>query len=162
MKLVTVSQSPHAIYTSTNGGLAWMQQPNAPNASWVSVASSADGTKLVAVANPPKNIYTSTNSGLTWLTNNVSGNWNSVASSADGGNLVAECYGGGGGIYFSQSVSIPQLNITSLTNFVMQQSSDLTSWTNVTNTPTLNLTNLQNQVTLSPSNSSSFFRLSTP
>jgi hypothetical protein len=108
------------------------------------------------------------------LTNNVSGNWNSVASSADGGNLVAECYGGGGGIYFSQSVSIPQLNITSLntnfmlswtipsTNFVMQQSSDLTSWTNVTNTPTLNLTNLQNQVTLSPSNSSSFFRLSTP
>jgi hypothetical protein len=47
------------------------------------------------------------------------------------------------------------------TNFVMQQSSNLISWSNVTNTPALNLTNLQNQVMLSPSNSSGFYRLST-
>ncbi|MDD5141364.1 MAG: hypothetical protein PHY43_14030 [Verrucomicrobiales bacterium] len=44
----------------------------------------------------------------------------------------------------------------------MQQSSDLTSWADVTNAPVLNLTNLQNEVLLSPSNSSSFYRLKTP
>ena len=48
------------------------------------------------------------------------------------------------------------------TNFVMQQSSDLDSWTDMTNMPVLNLTNLQNQVTLAPSNSSGFYRLKTP
>ena len=48
------------------------------------------------------------------------------------------------------------------TNFALQQSADLISWVDMTNTPVLNFTNLQNQVTLSPSNSSGFFRLSTP
>ena len=48
------------------------------------------------------------------------------------------------------------------TNFVLQQSADLLSWTDVTNPPVLNLTNLQNQVTLPPSGSSGFYRLKTP
>ena len=50
------------------------------------------------------------------------------------------------------------------TNFVLQQCSDLTAanWESLTNTPTLNFTNLQNQVSLTASNGSSFFRLSTP
>jgi hypothetical protein len=48
------------------------------------------------------------------------------------------------------------------TNFVMQQSSDLSSWSDVTNAPVLNLTNLQNEIILPPTNSSSFFRLKTP
>ncbi len=34
------------------------------------------------------------------------------------------------------------------TNFVMQQSSDLQSWSDMTNQPVLNLTNLQDEVTL--------------
>jgi len=45
---------------------------------------------------------------------------------------------------------------------VLQQSSDLTSWADVTNPPALNLTNLQNQVTLPPSNRTGFYRLKTP
>jgi hypothetical protein len=45
---------------------------------------------------------------------------------------------------------------------VLQQSADLFSWADVTDAPALNLTNLQNQVTLTPSNSTGFYRLKTP
>ena len=48
------------------------------------------------------------------------------------------------------------------TNLVLQQSSDLVSWADVTNPPVLNLTNLQNQVTLPLSGGSGFYRLKTP
>ena len=66
---------------------------SAPNNSWTSVASSADGTKLVASANAygmaPGEIYTSADSGATWIRADVPSNgWSSVASSADG-NLLA-------------------------------------------------------------------------
>jgi hypothetical protein len=77
-------------------------------------------------------------------------------------------------IYTSQTTPAPQLNlapsgsyltvfwIVPSTNFVLQQSADLTSWTDAANPPILNLTNLQNEVTLSPSNRSGFYRLKTP
>jgi hypothetical protein len=83
-------------------------------------------------------------------------------------------YSGSGLSYTAQSVSAPELNLAPLhtnvalswiipsTNFVLQQSSDLTAWVDVTNKPALNITNLQNEVTISPSNSSSFYRLKTP
>src|SRR5256885_1783813 len=72
-------------------------EPEAPVYSlWVSVASSADGSKLVAAAkfdqagNPVGLIHTSTNSGATWTqTSAPSNSWSSVASSADGSKLVA-------------------------------------------------------------------------
>jgi hypothetical protein len=48
------------------------------------------------------------------------------------------------------------------TNLVIQQSLDLSSWTDMTDTPLLNLTNLQNEVVLSPNGSSGFYRLKTP
>jgi hypothetical protein len=44
----------------------------------------------------------------------------------------------------------------------MQQSSDLGSWTDVTNPPVLNLTNLQNEVTLPMHAGCGFYRLKTP
>ena len=47
------------IYTSTNSGATWTETA-APTNSWLSVASSADGTKLVAASG---RIYTWTNSG---------------------------------------------------------------------------------------------------
>jgi len=141
---------------------------------------SADGSKLVAVnwaggfLSSLSSIYTSTNSGATWQTNNAPNKtWNSVACSADGGKLVA-VVGYGGSIYTSQTTLSPQLhgspastNLTLAwtvpsTNFVLQQSTDLSSWSPVTNPPVLNLTNLQNQVTLPSSNSSGFYRLKTP
>ena len=77
-------------------------------------------------------------------------------------------------IYISQVDPSPQLNLASSgnhltaswvipsTNFVMQRSSDFSSWTDVTNLPVLNLTNLEEEVVLSPTNSSGFYRLKTP
>jgi len=80
----------------------------------------------------------------------------------------------GGGIYSSYLPSAPLLNLTSssnritfswtvpATNYVVQKSSNLIAWSVMTTTPVLNLTNLQNEVTLTPSNSSGFYRLKTP
>jgi hypothetical protein len=123
------------------------------------------------------------NSGRTWTLNATSNNWGFVASSADGSKLMA-LLGGGvtqgmmtilpGGIYTLQTTPSPRLNLTPATtnltlawtvpstNFVMQQSADLTSWTDATNPPILNLTNLQNEVTLPMPAGSGFYRLKTP
>ena len=167
-KLVAAAY-PGGIYTSTDSGATWISN-NVPVGNWYSVASSADGTKLVAANSV--GIYTSTDSGATWISNNVPvGNWYSVASSADGCKMIA---GTSSGMWAAQTTPSPQLLLTASstnlalswlipsTNFVLQQSSNLISWMDLTNTPTLNLTNLQNQVSLSTSNSIDFFRLSTP
>jgi hypothetical protein len=167
------------IYTLTNSGGTWVSNSVSQYVqNWSSVAISADGSKMAAVIYasngilPPStsSIYTSTNSGATWQTNNSpNSSLFSIASSADGSKLVVVAYGGG--IWTLQTTPSPQLNInpstTNLalswlipsTNFAVQQSSNLISWVDLTNTPALNLTNLQNQVTLSPTNGSGFFRL---
>jgi hypothetical protein len=118
-------------------------------------------------------IYTSVDSGANRVSNNApSLYWKSVASSADGSKLMAVAYDGG--IWTSQSTPAPQMNIMPTngnlalswivpsTNFVIQQSPDLSSWTDMTNPPVLDLTSLQNEVILSPTNSSGFYRLKTP
>ena len=76
-------------------GVTWTARDSSRN--WVSVASSADGSKLVAAAQSAPGvgqIYTSTDSGVTWTTRGVSTNWLCVASSADGSKLVAAVSGG--------------------------------------------------------------------
>jgi hypothetical protein len=188
-KLVAVSQLKPpsvggSIFTSTNSGMNWTLANNIPSEPWSSVASSADGTKLIAVGYSKSfsslsgfslagGIFTSTNSGAAWTqTIGPSNYWYSVVASADGNKLVVAV--SDDGIYISQTMPSPQVNIMPIngnfklswlvpsTNFVMQQSSDLTLWADMTNAPTLNLTNLQNQVTLCPFNSSGFYRLKTP
>jgi photosystem II stability/assembly factor-like uncharacterized protein len=179
-KLAAIVQSG-LVYTSPDTGATWMSN-NLPASQWTSIASSADGNKLAAVANGP--IYLSTNSGTTWTLD--AGNnykWGFVASSADGSKLVG-LIGTGvendqvtvswDGIYSLQTTPAPQLNLTPTngnlklswivpsTNFVMQQSSDLGSWTDMTNKPTLNLTNLHNEVILPPPGCNVFYRLKTP
>lgn len=79
--------------------------------------------------------------------------------------------GATGGIYISRTMPMPQLKlapansgiklswIVPSTNFVLQQSFDLSGWTDVTDTPVLNLTNLQDEVTQSPTNNGDFYRL---
>ena len=170
------------IYTSTNSGASWISN-SLPNEFWSRVASSASGRTLAATAftdtfGNSGFIYTSTNSGTTWntLEKTPMQNWNSIISSADGGILVAAgetspINPSGGGIYFLQTVPAPEMNValatTNLTlswiipstNFVLQQCTDLISWSSITNTPTLNFNNLQNQITLAPTNSNGFFRL---
>ena len=63
-KLVAVISINGQIYTSTDSGVSWTVQTNAPSAYWYSVASSSDGAKLVAAWSGGR-IYTSTNSGVT-------------------------------------------------------------------------------------------------
>jgi photosystem II stability/assembly factor-like uncharacterized protein len=64
-----VAAANSGIYTSADSGATWTQTA-APQQSWISVASSSDGTKLVATGNTPPSavgyIYTSSDSGATW------------------------------------------------------------------------------------------------
>lgn len=188
-KLVAVGStitSPSGAYTfgdvaiSTNSGVSWTTNDNFGA---YGIVSSADGNRLIAQNDD--GIYISTDLGMTWRmtwiqeTNFIG----FIACSADGNKLVVATIGFTTGfaqvaipgpIYTLFSTPTPSMNITLTngnfklswiipsTNFVMQQSSNLTSWSNVTNTPVLNLTNLQNELVLSPSNSSGFYRLKTP
>ncbi len=171
--------NPDLIYTSTNSGSSWISN-SLPYEEWNQVASSADGRTLAAVAifdifGGPGCIYTSTNSGTTWVSNSVpSQYWYAIASSADGDTLLASgttSLGGSSGTYISQTVNAPELNISPVsgnlalswlipsTDFEVQQSPDLISWTSITDAPALNLSNLNKELSLSPTNSSGFFRL---
>jgi hypothetical protein len=183
-KLVAAANTGQ-IYTSTNSGKIW-SQAQVPSEPWSSAASSADGTKLIAVAYNKSfssgsgftysgGIFTSTNSGLGW-TQTIGPNnfWFSVATSADGNKSVVAV--SDGGIFSSQTIKSPQLNLVASTNglclswlipstnFVLQLNSDLTTtnWITLTNVPEFNFTTLQDVVTFSPTNGSSFYRLATP
>jgi hypothetical protein len=165
--------TPGLIYTSKDSGFTWTSN-NVPMTNWQAVAISADGSKLGAAIGGFKSpIYYSTDFGTSWTQSDVPSNvWTSIVSAADGNRLTATA--NNGGIYTLQFTQSPRLNLTPSstnltlawtvpsTNFLLQQSADLVSWETVTNPPVLNLTNLQNQVTLSTSNSRSFYRLKTP
>jgi len=177
------NSSPGGIGISANSGASWTTNGNF-NAG--SIASSADGSKLIA--GNGSGIYVSTDSGTTWIQEtNIPASISALSADGNKSAFVAEVtvtnsLAGGrtitttfpDAIYTSFSTPSPQMNITPTngsfklswlipsTNFVMQQSSDLASWSDVTNAPVLNLTNLQNEVILSPSNSSGYYRLKTP
>src|SRR6266850_221513 len=176
-KLVILDGLHENIFTSTNSGSAWRSNYVGYTQDWGSLAGSADGKKLAVVAGGC--ILTSTNSGASWNSNNVPANlWKGVATSADGNMIVAVATpqsGYGGGIYVSQTTPKPQLtlNVSShlvlswmvpSTNFVLQQSSDLTAsnWVTLSNTPVLNPTNLQYEVFLPLAGGNRFYRLATP
>jgi hypothetical protein len=80
------------LYTSTNVGATWTLT-GAPSEDWVSVASSADGTKLVALAYIREGglVYRSTDSGASWTGNtSTDGEYyiGTITSSADGSVLI--------------------------------------------------------------------------
>lgn len=161
------------VYTSTNRGVSWITN-NIASSDLVSIAASADGTRLVAVGGPSSALSAfSTNSGATWTTNNRPVvPWSAVSLSADG-NFVAAA-ANNGGIWLRRTAVPPRLSIVpsgSLakiswtlpsTNFVLQQSTDLQNWVSVTDPPTLNLSTLQDEVSVTPANGQSFYRLTTP
>ena len=64
-------------------------QTSAPSNYWISVASSADGTKLAAASSDA--VYLSADSGVTWTPSSLSGALG-LACSADGNKLVAAGY----------------------------------------------------------------------
>jgi photosystem II stability/assembly factor-like uncharacterized protein len=165
------------IFTSTNFGATWTSN-TAPLLNWSSIACSADGSKLV-VASPGMAgaggpIYSSVDFGQTWILNNAPiANWSSVAISADGNVRYAA---GQNGLWISVLPSSqPRLNISSSgsniavswpvssTNFILQQSADLSTgiWIQCTNPPTFNCTNLYSEAIFSPTDSGNYFRLST-
>jgi photosystem II stability/assembly factor-like uncharacterized protein len=171
------SGGPEPICISTNSGATWVLT-SAPSNKWSSVSMSADGSRLAAVGSGLDGsgpIYTSTNFGVAWTSNSLTAQpWTSVAMSADGNKIVAAAgIFPTASIYTLQTTPSPQMNITPAngrfklswlipsTNFVMQQSFDLASWSDVTNAPVLNLTNLQDEVILPPPNNSGFYRLKT-
>jgi photosystem II stability/assembly factor-like uncharacterized protein len=190
-KLAAIARSG-LVYTSPDSGATWMSNnlPVGQWTSLASSADGSKLAAAACTRNTNSDeidsdgsIYISTNSGANWTLSAPGNCWGFVASSADGSKLVA-LLGSGvidgsvtvpfGGIYASQSTPTAQLTlvpsgsnlnvswIIPSTNFVLQQSSDLASWTDVTNPPVLNLTNLQNEVILSPTGSSGFYRLKTP
>jgi hypothetical protein len=87
-KQIGAAANDDGIYASKDSGYSW-NLTSAPVASWLAVASSADGRKLIADGN--EGIYTSSNQGRNWLLNNLApgGVWVSVTSSADGTKLAA-------------------------------------------------------------------------
>ena len=71
-----------------------------PGGTWVSLASSADGTKLVALDRGGQ-IWITNDSGANWSAKESNREWQSVASSADGTKLVAAV--GNGPIFISSN-----------------------------------------------------------
>ena len=81
------------LYVSTNSGASWINATNSPPGQpWVSVVSSADGSKLAATTTIStvggSGIFTSTNAGTTWASNTVPPIF-SLAGSAGGNELFA-------------------------------------------------------------------------
>jgi len=162
-----------SIYTSPDAGATWVsnsvQTMAFPLLVWQAITMSADGTRL-ATMDLNDHLYSSTNFGASWVSNSMPQPGIALASSADGNKLAASVYNQGG-IYTLQFMPNPQLNIAPLggncilswivpaTKFVLQQSPDLSSWTDVTNPPALNLSNLCNEVFFSPTSNSGYFRL---
>jgi len=171
---------------STNAGASWTINTNFYA---TTVASSANGKKVFAVNNT--GIYTSTNFGMTWtyqtnLTGSIAcsadgnraaiavGRITEVLISLPDGRVISSYIPSAGPIYISSFRPIPSINMVRTnghsmlswfvpsTDYILQYSSDFSTWTNVTNQPVLNLTNLQNEVMLPMSNSSGFYRLKTP
>jgi hypothetical protein len=172
--------SPGFIYISTDSGDTW-NLTSAPSNYWGFVTSSADGKTIVAVRNigQPGMICLSTDYGATWSINSPVLTWSAVAASADGGKLAAAATSSSSDateepVYVSQSTVSPMMFLRPCsrglklswlvpsTNFVLQQSTDLAGWSNLTNSPALNLSNLQNEVEVSSTNATGFYRLKTP
>jgi photosystem II stability/assembly factor-like uncharacterized protein len=103
------------IYHSTDAGTSWtrlkvaLQGEEVEPAPWISIASSADGTKLVAVDQKyystqegrdrpdagPGALWTSTDSGETWVIQAVPGmnrRWTAVAMSGNGNVIIGLIY----------------------------------------------------------------------
>ncbi len=167
--LLVMPYSPAAVYCSTNWGTTWAQRSVPNGGTGNGAALSANGSRLAAFGK----LYTTTNGGVTWTADNAAGmNWTAVTLSADGGKAAIAV--NGGGIYTYYAAPTPQVNFSRAsnqitcawlipsTNFVLQQSADLISWSSVTNTPALNSSNLNNTLTFSPTNTSGFYRLATP
>jgi photosystem II stability/assembly factor-like uncharacterized protein len=178
-RLVAAGNS--TVYISNDTGATWMQATNGllGGSSWMSVASSADGTILAVsgiVEGGSANVLISTNSGTNWTPTLYppTDQFRSICCSADGTRMagVMPFAYDIGGIYTLQAgpglnIALSGTNIlvswpSYATGYVLQENPDLTTmnWTDIS--PTSTVTNGQTQVTISPTNSQSFYRLRSP
>ena len=162
-------------YFSSNSGKTWQTPPALSLANPISAACSADGKTILLANSPPpgKVFYVSPDFGADWYPANgpSASSVQSVLVSTDGTKFAVL---DSGSIYISEANPPPTLNVAisggsvllswmqPVSNFILQQSADLVTWSNVTNAPQLNITNLQNQVALPLSPSQTFFRLREP
>jgi hypothetical protein len=91
-KIVLCAKTSGSIWTSADGGQAWLERTSAGSRNWDSVASSSNGTKLIA-ADASGSLWTSSDSGVTWTERPAAGPspqaWSAVAISANGTYAVA-------------------------------------------------------------------------
>ena len=152
-------------YISSDAGVTWITN----DISSRSISCSASGTNWTMVG---EQVYISNDGATTWQTNfDAGGWWWSGVTSADGCAVTAMSWDLG--ILVGRLTPSPQLNIQPQdsavkiswllpsTNFVLQQTADLSNptWTTVTTTPTLNFTNLNQQVSVPANGSNLFLRL---
>jgi hypothetical protein len=169
----SAGSNPGPLLTSTNGGVSWTT--STLTGYWASVSSSADGSRLTLSGSQSSGTWLSTNSGATWISNDIpQGSLAGQAFSADGGKITGVVQRGN--IYTWQTTVAPKMNIAAAgtnaviswivpsTPFHLQAKTNLTTanWTDVAAPVSLNPTNFQNQATLPRTNSSSFFRLTSP
>ena len=109
VKLAAINNAGY-VYTSDDSGVTWTQHFD--YATWVSIASSSDGSKLAVVSSGSEQLYVSEDSGATWTQQTqetVSGlSWVAVALSGDGTKIVA-APSDSNYIYTYVSVSAPTL-----------------------------------------------------
>lgn len=77
----------YPIFVSTNGGLLWTTNNDAPTTFWLSISSSADGQRLLACSQS-MGLWLSTNYGVNWSSILTSNNLAGVSCSADGKRVV--------------------------------------------------------------------------
>jgi photosystem II stability/assembly factor-like uncharacterized protein len=168
-KLAAVFGSAN-IYDSTNSGNTW-RTSTFSGSSIDSVAATVDGKMMFAVGGT--NYFVSTNYGVNWTPGTMPTNsFVAIAMSADGSLLAAAQ--SSGGIWVLQTPPGPQLELSMSgsnpkiswtvpsTNFVLQQSLDLLTWSPATTMPSLNYSNLQDEVIVTNSGGSVYYRLKTP
>ena len=140
------------VFVSTNSGISWALDANQfiaqfynenPIGNQASIIASADGAKLVLFPGMIFDKYFFVPNDVIWL---------SYSTPAPRPTLST----------FNTNLALSW--IEPATNFVLQQNLDLTTtnWKPVTNAAVLDLSNLQYEVSFLPTNSSGFFRLTTP
>jgi len=175
---------PAVISISSDWGATWRPVGSTTNTSWytVSGACSADGVTLAIADSPDQGDYMtrlllSTNSGASWSTQLIAGtNICSMVSSVDGSRLAAALGHSftpptPPNFYIRQTTPVPRLQVFPLPGnlelswllpsepFVLEESPDLLTWSQVDATPILNYTNLHYVVNLPAPIVPKFYRL---
>lgn len=170
---------PGSIFISSDWGATWKPVGTLTNdLHSVSATCSADGVFITVFESSfsrGTRVLLSTDSGALWSATRLDSSTNmcSATSSADGSKLAAALgqFWPGQGIYVRQTAPVPQLEIlrrgaglkiswlVPSEDFALQESLDLSAWSEVAAAQALNYTNLKYEVNLTPPPGRMFYRL---